>query len=933
LPFLLPLFALTLFLSATLLFLVQPMIGKLLLPMLGGTPAVWNTCMVFFQALLLAGYSYAHLTTSWLGVRRQALLHLGVLLLPFLTLSLTVNRTPLDYGEGNPIPALLLLLLTSVGLPFFVVSASAPLLQKWFAATGHPAAKDPYFLYGASNLGSMLALFGYPTVVEAWLTLAQQRLLWQVGYAVLVGLTATCAICLWRLRAPDKETWKPVDKEREDASASLRSISLSPPLPLSPSLSPRSLSGWRRLRWVALAFVPSSLMLGATTYMTTDIAAIPLLWVLPLGLYLLSFILVFSRLPTVVHRLMIVLLPPMVLVLVFLMLSEMPLPISWKILVHLSVLFVVAMVCHGELARDRPPTTQLTEFYLWMSVGGVLGGMFNALIAPVIFPDIVEYGLALVLACLLTPTLEGEKETRLGPVLGTGLMGAYLGGGLALLIAALNRSDLGLRGLEGASGFWFMAALLAGLLLAAISAMRERGKRTAYWLDLGLPAALGVLVVGLRLGLPIMDSDQGLEDLFTRLHYVVQGWAPNRVAKLINLSSAGVMLVFIFALPTALCYLFVKRPLRLGLGVGALLLANSICDHLDEDLLLRERSFFGVVQVTKSGSFRRLEHGTTLHGQQRISWTRTAIARDWASFLSASDPLSTAALLAGAQDLWDHPGREPLTYFHRTGPIGQIFTAYHDQLAGRQIGLIGLGTGTLASYGQKGQTLTYFEIDALVKRIAYDQDKYFTFVKDAKDRGVTMNLVLGDARLKLEERANQGNQEKLALLVVDAFSSDAIPVHLITRQALDIFLANLADDGLLAVHISNRYLNLEPVLANLAEEIGLTGFIQTDSDSHIPGKAGSNWVILARNEHALDRLVHEGRWQAWQSEHGWAAKEDALQMLAGIPDAGGLVHGYGDLYLLLLEHLRAPWRKLRGRPEVGIWTDDYSNLLRVFDWK
>lgn len=910
------LFALTLFVSATLLFLVQLMIGKLLLPMLGGTPAVWNTCMVFFQALLLAGYSYAHITTTWLGARRQALLHLGVLLLPFLTLSLTVSQRPLDYGEGNPIPGILLVLFMSVGLPFFVVSASAPLLQKWFAATPHPAAKDPYFLYGASNLGSMVGLLGYPAAIEAWLTLAQQRLLWQVGYGVLVALTALCAFCLWRARNPAKEIEKNPDQATEEWKAS----------------SSIPLSVWRRLRWVALAFVPSSLMLGATTYITTDIAAIPLLWVLPLGLYLLSFILVFSRLPALVHRLMIVLLPPLVLVLVFLMLSEYPLPISWRIPVHLAVLFVAAMVCHGELARDRPPTRHLTQFYLLMSIGGVLGGLFNALLAPVIFPDIIEYPLALVLACLLIPPLEGEKPTQLGPLLGTSLMGFFLGGGVSLLITALNRSDLEFGSLAGASGLWFVVAPAAGLLLAAVSSLRHRGERTARWLDFGLPAALGVLAVGLRLGLPV--ESEGLEDLFTRLHSALPSWTPTPLAKLLKLSEAGLLILFVFALPTILCYVFAKRPLRFGLGVGALLLTNSVCDLLEEAPLTRQRSFFGVLQVRERGGFRRLEHGTTLHGQQRVRWDRSMFVAMSSLRFSAADPVSAAVLEAAGLDTWQHPGREPLTYFHRSGPIGQVFAAYQEQLAGKHIGLIGLGSGTLACYGQKGQTLSYFEIDPLVKRIAYDADTaYFTYVKDAEARGATIELVMGDARLKLEERASQPTQTKFALLVVDAFSSDAIPVHLITRQALEIYFANLADDGLLAFHISNRYLDLEPVLGNLAEKLGLHGLIEYDSEGHFPGKASSSWVILSRHESTLDRLLHEGRWQQWQAEHGWTILQGAMQILSGLPDAGGSVHANGMFHLMLLEHLEAPWHKLKTRPEVGIWTDDYSNLLRVFDWK
>jgi hypothetical protein len=261
-----------------------------------------------------------------------------------------------------------------------------------------------------------------------------------------------------------------------------------------------------------------------------------------------------------------------------------------------------------------------------------------------------------------------------------------------------------------------------------------------------------------------------------------------------------------------------------------------------------------------------------------------------------------------------------------------VFGAYHDRLAGRHIGLIGLGSGTLASYGQPGQRVTYYEIDPLVKRIAYDR-QYFSYVQDALDRGVQLDVVLGDARLKLEERARDGSAEKLALLVVDAFSSDAIPIHLINREALAIFLANLADDGLLAFHISNRYLDLEPVLGNLAADAGLVGFVQHDWESEIPGKTASSWVILARQEDALCRLVHEGRWDEWQAEHGWAAGREAVQVACAFPDVGGELRASAAVYLGVFEQLRAPWRRLKVRPEVDVWSDDYSNLLSVIDWR
>jgi SAM-dependent methyltransferase len=921
LPLLL-LFALTLFLSAALLFLVELMIGKTLLPMLGGTPAVWNTCMVFYQALLLAGYGYAHVSTAWLGVRRQSLLHLGVLLLPFLTLSLTVDRSLFGYGEGSPIPGLLLGLLLSVGLPFFVLSTTAPLLQKWFADTDHPAAKDPYFLYAASNLGSMVGLNSYPLVIEELLEwgLPNQRLLWQIGYVVLVVLTALCALCLWQSGVRSQESG--VRKNRGDAS-------LTPdPCPLTPG---------RRLRWVALAFVPSSLMLGATTYITTDIAAIPLLWVLPLDLYLLSFILVFSRLPAGVHRWMVAMLPYLVLVLLFLMLSEFSLRIWWKILVHLAVLFVASMVCHGELARDRPPTRYLTGFYLWMSFGGVLGGLFNALVAPVIFNGIAEYPLVLVLACLLTPALEEEKSARSDLVWSTGLMGFYLGIGVALLVSVLGRSDLTLRGLAGIDGFWLWAALLAAAVLVSLHVRGARDDRAVRWLDLGLPAALGILAAGLTLSLGwrITGEPRGLDWVFSQLHDASSASLPGRFTKYLDPDSDIPRALFMFVLPVVLCALFINRPLRFGLGVGALLLAHSFCNLLDGDVIARQRSFFGALHVTNDGNFRRLLHGTTLHGMQRLRWNPSMLAACTTGPLAAPDVLGGLTLLAAGQDTWLHPGREPLTYFHRTGPIGQVFTAYESRWANRPVAVIGLGTGTLATYGQKGQPFTFYEIDPLIKRIAFDRGGYFTFVPDAQDRGVGVDLVLGDARLQLEDRARNGvaDKDKFALLVVDAFSSDAIPMHLLTREALAIYLDNLADDGLLVFHISNRYLDLEPVLGNLAAAMGLAGFIQTDWDCDLPGKTDSNWVVLARQESMLDRLVHEGRWEQWQSAHGWEAGQEAMALLTAFPDASGRLQAQGAVCFALFERLRAPWRRLKVRPEVGAWTDDYTNLLRVFDWK
>src|SRR5262245_44359022 len=394
------------------MFVVQPMVGKMILPSLGGSPAVWNTCMVFFQAVLLAGYAYAHGTTARLGVRRQAALHLGLLLLPLLALPVAVAADGGPPSDTHPVPWPLALLTLSVGLPFFLVSTSAPLLQKWFAGTGHPAARDPYFLYAASNLGSMLALLGYPILVEPYWPLAEQGVGWAWGYGALVVLTAFCALLLWRAPAA--------------AAADAPADGPDGPPP-----------GWgQTLRWLALALVPSSLMLSVTTYVTTDIASIPLLWVAPLAIYLLTFILVFARRPLLPHRLVVAVAPVAVVLLAAVILCRVTEPVWLLLPLHLLGLFVVALVCHGALAQERPPARYLTGFFLWMSLGGVLGGLFNALVAPQVFSGVAEYPLVLVAACLLLPRRDGAADAAarrrdLALPLAAGLLTAVLAWALA----------------------------------------------------------------------------------------------------------------------------------------------------------------------------------------------------------------------------------------------------------------------------------------------------------------------------------------------------------------------------------------------------------------------------------------------------------------------------------------------------------------------
>ncbi|MGO8942450.1 MAG: hypothetical protein ACLQJ7_02085 [Syntrophobacteraceae bacterium] len=388
-------FTATLFLSAYLLFMVQPMVGKMILPLYGGTPAVWNACMVFFQAFLLAGYAYAHFSIKWFGTRFQAIIHLFLIIVPLLLMPVMIGPKYAPPPDSNPPVWLLGTLFWTAGLPYFMISSTAPLLQRWFNATGHAASDDPYFLYAASNSGSLLALLSYPFIVERLMGLSEQSLTWTFGYAILVTMMAACALLLWRAQ-----------RERP------ASLTRNPSGNIDGQHAADKPSWAKRAFWIFCSFVPSSLMLSVTTFITTDIASMPLLWVLPLALYLLTFIIVFSRREIIPHSLVVRVIP--LIVIPFAPLFFMSLRKFGLLLVpvHLLMFFAVALMCHGELARSRPAAHYLTEFYLWMSVGGVLGGVFNTIITPLVFQRVYEYPLGMVLACLILPSVQAEAKAR-----------------------------------------------------------------------------------------------------------------------------------------------------------------------------------------------------------------------------------------------------------------------------------------------------------------------------------------------------------------------------------------------------------------------------------------------------------------------------------------------------------------------------------------
>jgi hypothetical protein len=718
------LFTATTFTASALVFLVQPMFAKMVLPKLGGSPAVWNTCVLFFQTALLVGYLYADLTTRWLSAQRQAVVHLVLMIaaLPFLPLQLGE-----DYPRAgtDPVWWLLVTMIARLGLPFLAVSTMAPLVQRWFAAKAVPSASNPYPLYAASNLGSMLALVAYPLTLEPlWGTRVHTEF-WRAGYVLLLVLVGTCA---WSVNRGG------TDRER--------------------AVRQPSGVGWRRrAQWTLLACIPSSLMLGVTTHISTDLAAIPLLWVLPLATYLLTFVLAFSTRTWFPERLLASALPVSVLAVMLSITFQQRAP--WTISLHVIAFFSAALCCHTALVRLRPATENLTEFYVWLSFGGMLGGVFNSLIAPQLFNGIYEYPIALALSCLARPSPR------------------YRG---------------------GHPEPWGVVALAAGVPLIVFT--------SAWVLGRFLPdAPLAVVLIRASV-------------------------VPAIVLALANRTGAfnGVIVLTALLFPVA--------------GSGRTSMGEPV---------FADRSFFGVSRVIEGANrgYHLLQHGSTVHGRQNL-------------------PAGSSC--------------EPQSYYHATGPVGEMFRA-----AGpfSTVAVVGLGSGALACYAAPGTSWTFFEIDPLVERIARDPN-LFAFLQNARTPVV---VKVGDGRKKLEEAA----ASSFDLIVVDAFSSDAIPVHLLTREALQLYASRLTPRGLIALHISNRFLHLEPVVAAVVATSGLRGLSKLDDQ--IPaadaarGRYQCHWVVVSRDE---TRLA-------------------AMRRLSG-------------------------WRPLEIKADVRAWTDDYSNLLSSIQW-
>ena len=901
------LFVVTLFASASLLFMVQPMVGRMILPLLGGSPAVWNACMVFFQALLLAGYLYADRISNRVEPKRQWVVHFGVMMLPVAAMAAAVilgaKGTPIAIVEGlsnetRPILGVLALLMVAIGVPFFVASTSAPLLQKWFAFTGHPSARDPYFLYAASNAGSLISLLGYPILIEPNLGLKQQAWLFGIAFLGLIGLILLCG------RAAANPSGKPPPPTKGKSP-----LSAATPVSLMTNEAPPTLN--RKLRWLALSFVPSSLMLGVTFYMTTDIASIPLLWVIPLGLYLVTFIIAFGRVPAWFRMVIGNLAPVMILLLVFLLISGVAPGTGIELLLHLLTFFAAALMCHYELACDRPASQFLTNYYLWISLGGVLGGVFNALIAPLVFPLAFEYPITLVLACFLVPTFtDNDEASREKPY-------------------ETNKSIL-----SDPFGFVLDRCFPQGYNRQTISRV----------LDFILPVFMGGLLY-------FMVWVSGEVEYSAAMRWMARRFVSDPGNTFQVDSTAGTISTIVkYAVPIMLCFFFVERPVRFALSV-AVILGFSEYRNQRESLIHSDRSFFGILKVQQEGLQRKLIHGTTLHGTQFFK-------NHPADYLQMFGVGSTwdSLVVQSSMEIFKLP-EQPLTYYHRTGPVGAMFRELESKPNGAKshFAMIGLGTGSVSCYAHPGQNLTFYEIDPTVIKLV-EPDKYFTYISDAKKRGANIEFVLGDARLRLQNQPDR----KYSLLLVDAFSSDSIPVHLLTTEAVQLYMDRITDDGFFALHISNKFVRLEPVVAAIAKQLGLTAWVWNDSDDkQSPGKTMSSWVVLAKDPSKLGKLItpagkllgkYERIFNADLLENILAMEavgkdlEDAnktipeLEKILAAKDPSmaellsGLIrkyHGKAHLPEVMVKEYGHAFRPVEEIPGVKAWTDDYADVLQV----
>jgi hypothetical protein len=725
------LYSASIFVSALLLFSVQPLFTKMILPRLGGSPAVWSLAMVFFQSLLLAGYAYAHFLMK---IRHRAIpimVHLALLIAALLTLPLSIGASWSSPPESGYAVWLLGLFAATIGLPFFALAANNPLLQAWLVRTGHPDGKDPYFLYASSNVGSFLALLSYPLLLEPVFSLKAQNLIWTWGYGALIVLIAASGIVL--LRSPH-----PAAAEAAAGNAVVAAPGYG-----------------ARARWVFLAAVPSGLLIAVTAHISTDVAAAPLLWVLPLSLYLLTWVLVFQSSPLLPHRWMLRLQPLAIVGIILLLIPGGEPHLLVLLAGHLICFFIIAMACHGELARSKPAVRHLTGFYVALSFGGMVGGLFAGLIAPYAFSWIAEYPILLGLSALCRPDDE----------------------------ASASRTS---------AWYWPVLFAAAALLIAA----SRFGEGTAPWLD--------------------------------------------------QLRASLVAAVAIAALCAAVILRVDRWKFAATVALALLLIRINPSDHGRVETV---RSFFGVhkIVVTADGRYHLLMHGTTIHGAEKV-------------------------LNDDGSPVTGRP--EAISYYDRDSGMGRAIAAVRARSNGPiRAAVIGLGSAVLACASQPGERWKFFEIDQAIVDIARDPNR-FSFIQKCQP---DLEPVMGDARLSFAKEAD-GIYD---LIIVDAYSSDAIPIHLATREAMKIYKAKLAPHGAIVMHVSNRHLELASVIVGIADANGLKSWVYTNDPHRSDEYIFANQVVMAARDDADAGSVNDG--------NGW---------VAATPDR-----------------------------RQQVWTDDYSNVL------
>jgi hypothetical protein len=789
-------YALTAFIGAFLLFQVQPLMGKYLLPWFGGGPGVWTTCLLFFQVSLLGGYAYAHWSVRRLKPRNQAIVHAVLLLAALLWLFMI---PPGDFwkpqGGGNPTLQILLLLTLCVGVPYLVLSATGPLVQQWFSRD-NPGC-SPYRLYALSNVGSLLALISYPFYFETHFTRKVQAFIWAAGVVVYVVCCGFCVVRIWRSsRGSSVEAGSSFDSHSQILHVE------------SPSMLLKAL-------WLLLPGCASALLMAITNKMCQDVAVIPFLWVLPLALYLLSFIICFDS-PRWYMRL------PFTLALIaasagicWALFRGVDLPIRKQVVIYSGALFLCCMVCHGELYRLRPNPRFLTGYYLMIATGGALGGIFVAVAAPLLFTDYFELhwslmlcGLLLLGICVINPRRPEDADQRSHNDDSTPQHPANVDGVLHHPITS-RRTSFAERFVVAMNDWRWLAC---GLTLAVFAGF----DRFFAWMTPGMKTAAAMRYPGLSAA--VRRAADYIDGFLVRAGAhpgIADSQAVARTAMWGALLALGIGWVISgrfkrFQFWRLITCVWLSLLLMV---LGAVLVKQA--NHADGLVVSRSRSFYGVLSVLEyekadpKSHYYLLQHGRITHGIQ------------------FTDP---------EQAKW------PTSYYGEESGIGMAFQLLPN--GPRHIGVVGLGTGSISVYGRQGDRLRIYDINPNVERLANSR---FTYLRNCRERA-DVQVVLGDARLSLEREPPQ----HFDLIALDAFSSDSIPVHLLTRESFQVYGRHLNTNGIIAVHISNHYLDLEPVVRNLARHfnysVAVVDYDETDSEWWL---YGSTWMLLSQNASVL----------------------------------------------------------------------------------